>query len=351
MRTVDALIVGAGATGLYLSNLLRKHHIDHHVIDAKPGRSMHSRSIGIHPASFPLLDEIGVLDAVRSEAVKVTQGQAWSSGRRLGVLHLGEVLTLAQHRTEALLEAGAAPVAYGTAFEGMTIDGDRLRVATSSGQIVCRTLFGCDGVHSAVRKAMGVAGVVEPYPYDFFMADLADTTGFGSDAAIFLHPDGMTESFPLDAGMRRWVVMRNGEETPDLEGLLKEIHRRTGHAPDAATSTMFSTFKAYRFIADRFTGTHTFLAGDAAHVTSPIGGQGMNLGWLNARDLVRNWDDPARYERLAKTRARRVIERAEFNMRLGGKSSAHSLRAALVALALRGPVGRWLTHRFTMRDL
>lgn len=351
MENTDVLIVGAGATGLYLSNLLKKHHIAHRVIDAKAGPSGHSRSIGIHPACFDLMEEIGVMDAIRRDAVSVRQGQAWTARRRLGVLPLGEVLTLSQHRTEAILEAGAAPVEYGVRFMGYTHEGERLRVSTSEGEITCNTVLGCDGMHSAVRGAMGVAGEVVAYPYEFFMADMRDTTGFGSDAAIFLHPDGMTESFPLSDGQRRWVVMRRGDESPDLDGLLREIRLRTGHEPDPSTHTMFSAFKAYRHIAPILTDKNVFLVGDAAHVTSPIGGQGMNLGWLNARDLIRHWDDPSTYERLAKARANRVIERAEFNMRLGGKSRMHRVRATGVYLALHSPLKRWLSRRFTMRDL
>jgi 2-polyprenyl-6-methoxyphenol hydroxylase-like FAD-dependent oxidoreductase len=351
MRTVDVLIVGAGATGLYLSNLLKKHHIEHRVIDAKAGPSSHSRSIGIHPASFPLMEEIGVMEAIRREAVSVRQGQAWTAGRRLGVLPLGEVLTLPQHRTEAILEAGAAPVEYGVRFLGYQHEGERLRVSTSEGEMVCQTVLGCDGMHSAVRGAMGVAGEVVAYPFEFFMADMRDNTGFGSDAAIFLHPDGMTESFPLSGGQRRWVVMRRGDESPDLDGLLREIRLRTGLEPDPSTHTMFSAFKAYRHIAPILTDKNVFLVGDAAHVTSPIGGQGMNLGWLNARDLIRHWDAPATYQRVAQARARRVIARAEFNMRLGGTSSFHRSRTVGVFIALHSPLKRWLTRRFTMRDL
>ncbi len=294
MRTVDVLIVGAGATGLYLSNLLRTHHIGHLVVDAKPGPSMHSRSIGIHPASFPLMEEIGVMEAIRREAVSVRQGQAWSAGRRLGVLPLGEVLTLPQHRTEAILEAGAAPVEYGVRFLGYRQENAHLRVSTTDGDILCHTVLGCDGMHSTVREAMGLAGEVAAYPYDFFMADLDDTTPFGSDAAIFLHPDGMTESFPLGGGQRRWVVMRRGDESPDLGGLLKEIRSRTGHQPDPATHTMFSAFKAYRHIAPRLTDGQVFLVGDAAHVTSPIGGQGSHPALGRAAPLSGTGASPCR---------------------------------------------------------
>ncbi len=351
MRTTDVLIVGAGATGLYLSRLLKRHHIEHVLVDSKSRPSDHSRSIGIHPASFPLLEEIGEMEAIRREAVSVRRGQAWTLKRRLGVLELGEVLTLPQHRTEAILEAGAAPVEYGTRFLGYSHDGDFLVVDTSGGTIRCNVLFGADGMHSAVRVAMGVTAAPEAYPYEFFMSDMRDTTDFGTDAAVFLHPDGMTESFPLNGEMRRWVVMRRGDESRDLDGLCREIAFRTGHHPDPETSSMFSLFKAYRFVSPRMQDGNVFLVGDAAHVTSPIGGQGMNLGWMNARDLIRHWDEPETYEKLATERALRVIGRAEFNMRLGGRSSAHGLRAAALSLLLNISGKTWLTRRFTMMDL
>jgi 2-polyprenyl-6-methoxyphenol hydroxylase-like FAD-dependent oxidoreductase len=351
MRTTDVLVVGAGATGLYLSCLLKHHHIEHLVIDAKPGLSTHSRSIGIHPASFPLLEEIGVLADIRAEATLVTSGQAFDRRHFLGTLPLGSVLTLPQFRTEAILERHANPVDYYTRFEGFHHDGEFIEIHTSTGPIRATTLIGADGMHSAVRKAMNIESTPIPYPYSFFMGDMHDNTSFGADAVIFLHPDGMTESFPLGGHKRRWVVMKRGDETESIEGLVKEIEFRTGHTPDPATSTMFSAFKAYRHIAPRMHDRNVFLAGDAAHVTSPIGGQGMNLGWLNARDLIRNWDEPARYEAIAKRRAEAVIRRAEFNMSLGGKSQWHGLRSAGVRLVLNLPVRASLTRRFTMQDL
>ncbi len=351
MRTTDVLVVGAGATGLYLSCLLKHHHIEHLVIDSKPGPSTHSRSIGIHPASFQLLDEIGVLGDIRAHATLVASGQAFDRQRFLGTLPLGSVLTLPQFRTEAILERHANPVSYNTTFDGYHHHGDSIHIDTSTGPIRASTVIGADGMHSSVRKAMTIESTPIPYPYSFFMGDMHDNTSFGADAVIFLHPDGMTESFPLSDNKRRWVVMKRGDEDETIEGLVNEIQFRTGHAPDPATSSMFSVFKAYRHLAPRMHDRNVFLAGDAAHVTSPIGGQGMNLGWLNARDLIRNWDEPAIYEAIAKRRAGTVIRRAEFNMSLGGKSQWHRLRCAGVRLVLNLPIRTWLTRRFTMQDL
>lgn len=351
MRTTDVLVVGAGATGLYLSCLLKRHHIDHIVVDAKPGPSTHSRSIGIHTASFPLLDEIGVLEEIRAEATQVATGQAFDRQRFLGTLPLGSVLTLPQFRTEAILERHSSPVAYSTRFEGYHHDGASIHIETSTGPIRATTVIGADGMHSSVRKAMGIESKPIPYPYDFFMGDMHDNTSFGADAVIFLHPDGMTESFPLGGDQRRWVVMKRGDETETIDGLAKEIVYRTGLAPDPATSSMFSVFTAYRHIAPRMHDRNVFLAGDAAHVTSPIGGQGMNLGWLNARDLIRHWDEPARYEAIAKRRSKTVIRRAEFNMDLGGTSDWHRIRCTALKLVLNLPIRTWLKRRFTMQDL
>lgn len=350
-RTTEVLVVGAGATGLYLSCLLKHVHVEHLVIDARPGPSTHSRSIGIHPASFPLLDEIGVLGEVRAEATHIARAQVFDRLRPLALLPLPSVLTLPQFRTEAILERHCAPVAYGTRFEGYRHAGDAIIIDTSTGPIRASTLIGSDGMQSAVRNSMSIESIPIPYPHAFFMGDMHDSTPFGTDAVIVLHPDGMTESFPLGGNRRRWVVMRRGDEEESIGGLAAEVAFRTGQAPNPSTASMFSTFRAYRHLAPSMHRESVFLAGDAAHVASPIGGQGMNLGWLNARDLIRHRSDPARYESIARRRAKAVIRRAEWNMALGGASDWHRLRCAALRGVLNLPIRTWLTRRFTMQDL
>jgi len=209
----------------------------------------------------------------------------------------------------------------------------------------------------------GIPFVGKAYPYRYAMGDFPDNTEFGPDAVIFLTKNGLAECFPLPDGLRRWVVQQTRDHgITDIPSLVNTIHSNCGTGPDFRDCRMFSEFGVERYLADTFWKNRVVLAGDAAHVVSPIGGQGMNLGWLNVAEAVREIrsclhdgdtikDAAFRYTTTAQKRAKRVIRRSECNMKLGNRSRIPSLRNKLVQLLLNSPAKELLKRRFTMQGL
>ena len=229
-------------------------------------------------------------------------------------------------------------------------------------------VIAADGVRSTVRALRGVALRVKEYPDSYLMGDFADATGFGPDAALFLAGAGIVESFPLPgpaaplggpAGPGELAARpaRRG----DARWLMDCVRERTGLDIDAGTNSMLSSFGVRTRLARRMVTGRMVLIGDAAHEVSPIGGQGMNLGWLDAAALapivsaaVRGQEVAARlrtFERDRMRAAARAARQAEINMALG-RPLADGLLAvrnrAIGGVAAVPAVNAWIARRFTM---
>src|SRR5699024_1226953 len=151
---------------------------------------------------------------------------------------------------------------------------------------------GADGPLSLVRQTAGIGTRTRNLQDTYLMGDLAHhTTGAvhpcPTTAAIFLETTGVIESFPLPGRMRRWVAHTGTQLTEECPRVLTElITERTGEQLESRTSILLIAFHVRRRIAHRMTPRRCVLLGDAAHEVSPIGGQGMTLGWLDAIDLA-----------------------------------------------------------------
>ena len=372
----------------------------------------HARAIGIHPIALEALAPLGVVPALREAGHEVRRGRAiraqYGERRELGVLPFALcpppyrfVLTVPQHATERILEAAlvaAAPTALrrGRAARIAAHDADGVVLEVTAGTdgpggadaapegrpttahgagpqratVRARVVVACDGRDGTTAADAGISVSGAPYRDTFAMADVAEAPGLGlgrDEAGIFLTPDGVVEAFPLPGGVRRWVVATERRHPdPSAADVADRVRRHVGRRLDPAAVTMTSGFGVERRLAERFVAGRICLCGDAAHVCSPIGGQGMNLGWLDAASLVEpllgalardaagqdDAMDPLEpWSRSRRAAARRAIRRAEFNMALGRPWLWPAAKDALVGAALHTPLRRTLARRFTMRGL
>ncbi|WP_309128680.1 NAD(P)/FAD-dependent oxidoreductase [Microbacterium sp.] len=295
MTDHDVIIAGAGPVGMLLGCLLAASGADVLVCERRDADDDRTRAIGVHPPGLAALDEAGIGDAVRAEALRLQGGEVLAGGRVLAAVRFGDdrpVLTLAQPRTHALLRERLArlgrPVVAGSRVLAARQDGDqvRVRVADADGrrELTGSFLVAADGVRSTLRRMLGVGWRARGRSARYAMVDITDPA---PDAIARLHcePAGLVESFPLPGGRSRWVV-RELVEPLDGEWFAEAVLHRTGMRIEIPDGIRPAEFVAAQHRVQRTVHGRIVLLGDAAHEISPIGGQGMNLGWADARRLA-----------------------------------------------------------------
>ncbi|WP_261163771.1 NAD(P)/FAD-dependent oxidoreductase [Microbacterium sp. Marseille-Q6965] len=373
-RSVDVAVVGGGPVGLLLACLLAAGGADVVVCERRERPAGVPRAIGVHPPGLTALERAGVGPAVRAEAAPIRRGLALCAGRELARVRFDAqpVLSLPQDRTEALLEARLAQLAPGALRRGHDVtavrerpDGIEVELAGGAAVLSARYVVAADGVRSPVRDMLGIGSLPRRGHADYVMADASGTgTEAEDEAVIHLEPDGVVESFPLPGGRRRWVIRVPRETAPtDGEGFAALLAHRLGVRTPGRALTVPSAFTARQRLSERFARGRAVLVGDAAHEISPIGGQGMNLGWIDAVDLAATLadalDDGARaapfaeYERRRRRSASRATRRAAFNMAMGAPVGGvrRLARDAAVRMLARPPAREALARAFTMHGI
>jgi 2-polyprenyl-6-methoxyphenol hydroxylase-like FAD-dependent oxidoreductase len=332
----DVLIVGAGPTGLALSIGLQQAGIDHVIVDRLTEAPNTSRAAVVHAHTLEVLESIGVAGDLTARGLLVERFSIRDRGRPL--LQVGferlpsaypYLLMLPQDVTETVLRerlvrAGGS-IERGVTVTGVVAEAGRARATVESTDgvqtIEARYVVGADGVQSVVREAAGIRFDGETYPHSFVLADVRmDWPYRQQEVSLFFSPAGLLVVAPLPGGAYRVVATLDpAPEQPAADDIQRLIDARGPAAQRARVIEVIwgSRFRVHHRLADAYRRGPMLLMGDAAHVHSPAGGQGMNTGLVDAVVLSRILADVLRgarpaaaldeYERLRRPAARQVL--------------------------------------------
>lgn len=301
----DVAIVGAGPVGLVLAGVLAKERVPFVIVDELGEGSNTSRAAVVHARTLEVLEELQVTDRLRAEGLVVQVFTVRDRDRTLATVHFEGlptrypfVLMVPQNVTEAILLARLRELG-GDVHRPYTVtdlsqEPDRVTVTVSAreGQpqeIIAKYVIGADGMHSIVRERSGIGFTGATYEESFVLADVRMKWPLRADeVTLFFSPDGLVVVAPLPHGRYRIVAtLDDAPEHPginDVQHLLDTRGPKTERA-DIEEIAWSSRFRIHHRVADRYRNGRVLLAGDAAHVHSPAGGQGMNTGIQDAITL------------------------------------------------------------------
>ncbi|HEU5222236.1 MAG TPA: FAD-dependent monooxygenase [Candidatus Lumbricidophila sp.] len=366
--STDVLIVGAGPSGLMLAVCLAKLGVDALIIDGKLGPTRESRALAVQARSMELYDQLGLVDRVLAERSPATVVVPGTPDRVFGRLELraistgltpyGEVTVFEQSANERLLadtlDRAGRPARWGwelTELEVVDAGAVTATVTTPSGPatIHARYCVGADGAHSRVRQHLGIAFEGITNVHTFYLVDATGVTGL-TDGAVNMRvtADHYLLSFPMGTSasgrsrMRLLGVVHDRDRDPN--GELPEprvrafLAREFGVGYDDAD--WFTTYRLHHRLAARFRVGPCFLVGDAAHIHSPVGAQGMNTGLQEAHNLACALADV-----LLGGMPDSRLDRYEAERRPVGKILVSTTDRAFALVTSRSPLARFIRGR------
>ncbi len=305
---VPVVIVGAGPTGVLLAIELARRGVEVRVLDKQPSRSPEARAIGIHARTLEVFHQLGIVDEFLALGHRVNGMVVHTRARRDAHARFGELdspypfmLTLRQDETQRILdqrlEGLGVAIHRGVNVVDLSHDEDGVEIrVTCPGEQRERTLLadwvvGCDGAHSIVRRRLGVPFDGDDYGQDWLMTEANVDWPLRRDHFhVFSYAAAPLAAFPLPRG--RWRVFlpqvpnRSGErQTPDMKEIERLAAQRGPAKMRLTDPTLLTAFRCYRRSTKTMRNGRVFVAGDAAHIHSPAGGQGMNTGLHDAFNL------------------------------------------------------------------
>ncbi|HSC95495.1 MAG TPA: FAD-dependent oxidoreductase [Burkholderiales bacterium] len=307
----DVLVVGAGPTGLMLANQLARRGVRPLIIDRHSGPAQQSRAMAVQARTLEIYSKMGIAEKALELGARGTAANMWAQGKHTARIPIGDigrsmspfpfVLMLGQDDNERIMGAKlrdyGLDVQWNTELVAFEQHPDHVAATLrqpdgTTRRISAAWVAGCDGSRSPVREMSRITFPGAPYEHEFFVAD---TEAIGSmkqgELNVYLWQDGFHLFFPM-RGKDRWRVIgilpRNLRHRDDLtfEEVVPAIQREAGADLSFKSCSWMSTYRIHHRAAERFRDRRCFLLGDAAHVHSPMGAQGMNTGLQDAYNLA-----------------------------------------------------------------
>lgn len=303
------LIVGAGPSGLMMAAQLLRNGVQPVIIDVKKGPTNQSKALAVQARSLEIYRQLGVIDKVIAGGKQAGDLSYHQIGKELAAISLKNmgkgktlfpyILLYRQSKNERLLldylTHACCPVYWETSLTALSQNAGSvtatLQSVDNSYSITCDYVVGADGAGSVVRKQLGIPFTGDTYPHQFYLADIEVENEMASDKVnVYLGKNGFASIFPMpeEKSFRVIASLPDGLENKEdlsIADVMPSFDQITSSNIKIEKVNWFTIYKLHHRMADKFSDERCFLIGDAAHIHSPVGGQGMNTGLQDAYNL------------------------------------------------------------------